>query len=109
MTSPKAGLLFQHNLSETYKNKRYAWFYLIKHSIAHNIQLPITGSLTNNSLSRMRKEAVVAFFQKLFRHFTPEGMKETFFQSSGRRTNCENTKQKTIYGSHYTMTFGSLS
>jgi hypothetical protein len=28
---------------------------------------------------------------------------------SARRTNCENTKQKTIYGSHYIMTFGSLS
>jgi hypothetical protein len=108
MAFPKAGLLFQHYLSENYKNKRYAWFYLIKHSIVHNIQRPITGSLTNNSLSRMRKEAVVALFQKLFRHL-PGGNEGNIFQSSGRRTNCENTKQKTIYGKHYTMTSGSLS
>jgi hypothetical protein len=108
MAFPKAGLLFQHYLPETYKNKRYAWFYLIKHSIAHNIQLPVTGSLTNNSLSRMWKEAVVALFKKLFRHL-PGGNEGNIFQLSARRTNCENTKQKTIYGSHYIMTFGSLS
>lgn len=108
MASPKVGLPFQHYLPQTYKNKRYAWFYLIRHSIAHNIQRPITGSLTNNSLLRMRREAVVALFKKLSRHLPGEN-EGNIFQSSGRRTNCEKYQKKTIYGSHYTMTFGSLS
>jgi len=108
MASPKGSLLFHHYLPETYKNKRYAWVYLVKRSIVYNIQRPITGSLKNNSLSRMLKEAVLASFKKLSRHL-PGGNEGNIFQSSGRRTNCENTKQKTIYGSHYTMTFGSLS
>jgi hypothetical protein len=99
MAFPKGSLIFEHYLPETYKNKRYAWVYLIKHSIALNIQRPITGSLTNNSLSRMQKDAVLASFKKLSRHL-PGGNEENIFQSSGRRTNCENTKQKTIYGSH---------
>ena len=71
MASSKAGLLFQHYLPETYKNKNYVWFYLIKHSIAHNIQRPITGSETNNSFSRMRKEAVVALFNPLNPELNP--------------------------------------
>jgi hypothetical protein len=78
MALPKAGLLFQHYLPETYKNNRYVWFYLMKHSIAHNIQRPVTGSLTNNSLSRMRKEAVVALLRN-YPAICLEGMKETFF------------------------------
>jgi len=92
MASPKENLLF-HYLPETYKNKRYALVYLTKHSVAHNIQRPVTKSLTNNSLSRMRKEAVLALFKKLSHHL-PGGNEGNIFQSSGRRTNCENTKQK---------------